>query len=172
MDLLNLKPNKGAKKNRKRVGRGNASGHGTYSCRGMNGQSSRSGGRVRPGFEGGQTTFVQRMPKLKGFKNPTYIDYQVINIKDLNTFDDGAVVDKEAMLKAKIINKKRMKVKILGDGELTKKLTVKVDALTKSAKEKIEKANGTVELPVPKELTKRGVKTSTKTPKKTIKKEA
>lgn len=167
MDLFNLKPNKGAKKNRKRVGRGNASGHGTYSCRGMNGQSSRSGGRVRPGFEGGQTTFVQRMPKLKGFTNPTYIEYQVVNVEDLNDFDDGALVNKETMLQAGLINKKRLKVKILGNGELTKKLIVQVDAITKGAKEKIEKANGSVELPIPKELTKRGVKTSTKTPKKT-----
>ncbi|MBU1446486.1 50S ribosomal protein L15 [Patescibacteria group bacterium] len=164
MDLLNLKSNKGARKNKKRIGRGNASGHGTYSTRGMNGQTARSGGRVRPGFEGGQTTFVQRMPKLKGFTNPTYIKYQVVNVKDLNNFDDGAIVDKESMLKAGLIDKKRMKVKVLGDGELTKKLTVKVDAITKSAKEKIEKANGSVEIPTLKPLTKRGVKTSTKKP--------
>ena len=87
MNLQTLKSKKGARHRRKRVGRGNGSGMGTFSTRGMNGQNARSGGNRRPGFEGGQTPFIKRMPKLKGFKNPNYIDYQVINVKDLNEID-------------------------------------------------------------------------------------
>ena len=92
MSLTELK-NKTNKK-RKRIGRGNASGHGTYSCRGMNGQTARSGGKRRPGFEGGQTPYIRRMPKLKGFKNHNRVEFQVINLGQLNIFNDNDTIDK------------------------------------------------------------------------------
>ncbi len=149
MDLLTLKSNKGARHRRKRVGRGNGSGMGTYSTRGMNGQNARSGGKRRPGFEGGQTPFIQRMPKLKGFKNPNAIVYQVVNVDALNVFDDNANVDKEALLAKKLISKKNKPVKLLGNGELTKKLTITVDAATKSADEKVKKAKGSLTITAP-----------------------
>lgn len=144
MDLLTLKSNEGARHRRKRVGRGNGSGMGTYSTRGMKGQNARSGGKRRPGFEGGQTPFVNRMPKLKGFKNPNAVQYQVVNVQKLNVFDDNAKVDKEALLAKGIISRKNSPVKLLGDGELTKKLIITVDAATKSAEEKVKKANGSL----------------------------
>lgn len=143
MDLLTLSSNKGARHRKKRVGRGNGS-TGTYSGRGMNGQNARSGGPRRPGFEGGQTTFVQRMPKLRGFKNPNGKEYMVVNVSDLNAFDDGTTIDKALLLKKNLVGHKSGLVKILGNGELTKKLTVEVDAVSKSAEEKITKAGGTV----------------------------
>jgi len=144
MDLLTLKSNKGARHGKKRVGRGNGSGSGTYSGRGMNGQNARSGGKRRPGFEGGQTSFIQRMPKLRGFKNPNGKMYQVVNVGDLNVFDDGTSIDKETLLKKNLIGKKTGLVKILGNGELNKKLIINVDAISKSAEEKIVKAGGEV----------------------------
>lgn len=149
MPLTNLKSN--TKQTRKRVGRGNASGHGTYSCRGMKGQSSRSGGRRRPGFEGGQTPYLRRMPKLKGFTNPNYIEYQVINVGDLNMFDDKAEIKKEDLLKKNIISKKSVPVKLLGGkGDLEKAVTIHVDKATKSAIEKVEAKKGKVVMPDPK----------------------
>ena len=154
MDLLTLKSNKGARHKRKRVGRGNGSGLGTYSGRGMNGQNARSGGNRRPGFEGGQTSFIQRMPKLRGFKNPNYVTYQVVNVKDLEVFDNGATVDRDALIKKGLVAKKTLPVKILGDGELSKKLTIKADAVTKSAEAKIKKAGSTIEVPAPKKVEK------------------
>lgn len=144
MDLLTLKSNKGARHRKNRIGRGNGS-NGTYSGRGMNGQNSRSGGKRRPGFEGGQTTFIQRMPKLKGFKNPNGKVYQVVNVSDLEVFKDGDTVDKKALLEKNLVGKKTGLVKILGNGELKKKLKVNVDAVSKSAEEKITKAGGSVE---------------------------
>lgn len=146
MDLLTLKSNKGARHRKRRVGRGNGSGVGTYAGRGMNGQNSRSGGNRRPGFEGGQTTFIQRMPKLRGFNNPNGKVYQVVNVSDLEVFDDGATVDKKALLNKNLIGRKTGLVKILGNGDLKKKLTVKADAVSKSAEEKITKAGGKVEV--------------------------
>jgi large subunit ribosomal protein L15 len=146
MDLTTLKSNKGARHKKKRVGRGNASGHGTYSTRGIKGQKARSGGNRRPGFEGGQTPFIQRMPKLKGFKNPNRKEYYVINVKDLNIFNDGDKVDTEMLYKKGLVRGKNKLIKILGDGELTKKLDIKVDAASKTAQEKIKKAQGTISL--------------------------
>lgn len=145
MDLKQLKSNKGARHRRKRVGRGNGSGLGTYSGRGMNGQNARSGGKRRPGFEGGQTTFIQRMPKLRGFKNPAGTVYQVVNVGDLNVFKDGSTVDKKALLKKNLVSRKQALVKVLGDGKLEKKLTVTVDAVSQSAEKKITKAGGSIE---------------------------
>jgi large subunit ribosomal protein L15 len=144
MNLSTLKSNKGARHRRKRVGRGNGSGMGTYSCRGMNGQNARSGGNRRPGFEGGQTPFIQRMPKLKGFKNPNTINYFAINVQELNIFDDNATVNKESLYEKGLLPKKNQPVKILGDGELTKKLEITVDAASKSAEEKVKKAKGSI----------------------------
>ena len=145
MKLLELSSKTGKKK-RKRVGRGNASGHGTYSARGMKGQSSRTGGRRRPGFEGGQTPYLRRMPKLKGFKNPNYQDYQVVNVEDLNDFKENETVDLDALLAKNLISKKNVPVKLLGQGELEKKLTVIVHKASKSAADKIEKKGGKLEL--------------------------
>lgn len=146
MSLTVLKSNQGARHRKKRLGRGDGSGLGTYSGKGMKGQKARSGGNVRPGFEGGQTTFVQKMPKLKGFKNPGRINYQVVNVKDLEKFDNGATVDAEALVEKGLVAKKNLPVKILGDGDLSKKLTIKVEKVTKSAEEKITKAGGKLEL--------------------------
>ena len=145
MSLTVLKSNQGARHRKKRLGRGDGSGLGTYSGKGMKGQKARSGGNVRPGFEGGQTTFVQKMPKLKGFKNPGRINYQVVNVKDLEKFDDGATVDAEALVEKGLVAKKNLPVKILGDGDLSKKLTIKVEKVTKSAEDKITKAGGQCE---------------------------
>ncbi|MBT4916936.1 50S ribosomal protein L15 [Candidatus Peregrinibacteria bacterium] len=143
MPLINLKSN--VKQPRKRVGRGNASGHGTYSCRGMKGQSARSGGRRRPGFEGGQTPYLRRMPKLKGFTNPNYVEYQVVNVGDLNVFDDKAEIKKEDLLKKNIISKKSAPVKLLGGkGDLEKAVTIHVDKASASAIEKVEAKKGKV----------------------------
>jgi len=155
MSLTILKSNKGARHRKKRVGRGDGSGLGTYSGRGMNGQNARSGGGVRPGFEGGQTSFVQRMPKLRGFRNPNHIDYQVVNVKDLEKFDGGATVDATALVEKGLVAKKNLPVKILGDGEITKKLTVKVDSVSKSAEKKIKKAGGACEVKAKKKKTEK-----------------
>jgi len=146
MKLHTLRSKSGAKHRRKRVGRGNGSGMGTFSCKGMNGQNARSGGNRRPGFEGGQTSFISRMPKLKGFKNPGRVPFQAVNVKDLEIFDNGATVDVVALVEKGLVAKKNLPVKILGDGDLSKKLTVKVDAVSKSAEDKIKKAGGTCEV--------------------------
>ena len=148
MQLHDLKPAEGSSHRRKRVGRGNGSGKGTYSGRGLNGQGSRAGGTKGAGFEGGQTPLAMRLPKLPGFKNPRRIEYTPINVSTLEErFEDGAVVDGAALLAANLVKSEFEPVKVLGEGELTKKLTVKVDKTSASAKEKIEAAGGKVELP-------------------------
>jgi len=145
MKLHELKPNPGSVKNRKRLGRGTATGQGKTSGRGMNGQKSRSGGGVRPGFEGGQMPLYRRLPK-RGFTNIFGTVYAEINVEMLNVFEDGAEVTPE-MLKAEGILKKQLDgVKILGNGDLAKKLTVKAHKFSKSAVEKIEAAGGKVEV--------------------------
>ena len=141
--LLNLHNNPGARKRAKTVGRGNGSGHGSSSTRGGKGQTARTGSGYKPGFEGGQTPLYRKMPKLKGFNNPNHISYQVVNVDDLNIFEDGEEINTVKLFEKKLINKKENPVKILGNGELTKKLTVKVDRISESAKVKIEKAKGT-----------------------------
>lgn len=152
--LQNLKSNPGARKKRKTVGRGNGSGHGSYSTRGGKGQTARSGSGYKPGFEGGQTPLYRKMPKLKGFNNINHVDYQVVNVESLNLFfDDNEEINVVKLYEKKLISHKDRPVKILGDGELTKKFTVKVDRVSASAKEKIEKAKGTVH-----ELMKKEVK--------------
>lgn len=143
-----LRPNSGSRKGKRRFGRGDSSGRGSYSGRGAKGQKARSGGRVRPGFEGGQTPLLRRIPKLKGFKNPNRIPFQVVNVEGLNVFDDGSTVDLVALFEQRLISRKNRPVKILGDGELQKKLTVKIDACSQSAKKKIEAKGGQIVLPV------------------------
>lgn len=142
--LQSLKSNPGSRKRRKTVGRGNGSGHGTYSTRGTNGQRQRTGSSRRPGFEGGQTPLYRKMPKLKGFNNLNRVTYQVVNVGNLNVFEDNDEVDVIRLFEKKLICRKDKPVKILGEGDLTKKLTIKVDKFSASAKEKIEKAKGAV----------------------------
>ena len=145
ISLSNLSPFPGSKKREKRVGRGPGSGHGKTSCRGHKGQRSRTGGGVPPWFEGGQMPILRRLPK-RGFKNPFKIEYAVVNVGELaKRFEAGAVVDPE-VLRAKGLLKKNLPVKVLGDGEITVALTLKVHAISRSAREKIEKAGGSVEI--------------------------
>ncbi len=138
--LLNLKSNVGARHKNKTVGRGNGSGHGSYSTRGGKGQTARSGSGYKPGFEGGQTPLYRRMPKLKGFNNPNHVKFQVVNLDDLNRFADAEEVTAAKLFDAKLIRYKDRPVKVLGEGELTKKVHIKVEKVSKSAQEKIEKA--------------------------------
>jgi len=146
MKLHELTP-KNKKVNRKRRGQGNATGNGTYGGRGMNGQNARSGGGVRPGFEGGQTPLIQRMPKMRGFRSPNKVYNQVIKLAVLEeTFKDGAKVDFAALVEAGLVTKKGMGVKILNDGtELTKKLNLSEILISGTAKAAVEKAGGSVE---------------------------
>ena len=145
MDLSNLTPAAGSVKTRKRVGRGSGSGLGGTSTRGHKGQNARSGGGVRPGFEGGQTPLFKRLPK-RGFTNVNRLEYAVVNVNDLNQFEAGSVVDLEALKKVGLVKKEHEGVKILGNGELDKALTIKAAKFSKSAVEKISKAGGTVEV--------------------------
>ena len=148
MQLNDLRPAQGAKKARKRVGRGNSSGYGTTCGRGQNGQLSRAGGGKGSGFEGGQQPLAMRLPKLPGVKNINRVEYAPVNVSRLNgLFNDGDVVDGAALLEKGVIKSEFIPVKILGDGELTKKLTVKVDKVSASAQAKIEAAGGKVDLP-------------------------
>lgn len=145
MKLHELKPNPGSVKNRKRLGRGTATGQGKTSGRGMNGQKSRSGGGVRPGFEGGQMPLYRRLPK-RGFTNIFGTVYSEINVEALNMFEDGAEITPEVLKAEGILKKQLDGVKILGNGDITKKLTVKAHKFSKSAIEKIEAAGGKVEV--------------------------
>ncbi len=145
MKLHELKSPKGTTHKKKRVGRGTGSGLGTTAGRGMNGQNSRSGGGVRPGFEGGQMPLFRRIPK-RGFKNFTRKHWTIVNVETLNRFDDGAEITPELLIQSGIITKIRHGVKILGDGELNKKISVKANAFTKSAIAKIEAAGGKTEV--------------------------
>lgn len=138
----------GSRKKEVSFGRGDSSGHGSTSGRGGKGQTARSGGDRKPGFEGGQTPFIRRIPKLKGFKNPNRLPFQTVNLEKLNAFSDGAVVDIVKLYENKFISKKNRPIKILGSGELTKKLTVKADAFSESAKKQIEAKGGSILLPV------------------------
>ena len=142
MQLHQLKPKAGATKSKKRLGRGNASGHGTYSGRGSKGQGQRKSGNVRPGFEGGQTPLIMRLPKLRGFKNPNRITFQPVNVEALNCFNDGDEVNMLTLIEKRLISKKTVPVKILGSGKLEKKLTVKVHQASSTAKSKIAEAGG------------------------------
>jgi large subunit ribosomal protein L15 len=148
MQIHDLFPAPGSSKSRKRVGRGHGSGHGGTSGRGHKGQGQRAGGTKGPGFEGGQTPLAMRLPKLPGFKNRNRVEYAVVNVSRLEIlFSDGDTVDGETLVAAGVIKSVNTPVKVLGDGELTKKLTVKVDKVSGPAKAKIEAAGGTVETP-------------------------
>ena len=145
MKLFELKPSEGSTKSRKRLGRGHGSGLGKTSGRGHKGQKARSGGGVRIGFEGGQMPIYRRLPK-RGFTNIFAKEYVEVKISDLNKFDNGATVDANALKEAGIIKKTCDGIKVLGNGSLEKKLTVKAAKFTVSAKEKIEAAGGKVEV--------------------------
>lgn len=145
MKLHELPAVPGANKECYRKGRGAGSGNGKTAGKGHKGQNARSGGGVRPGFEGGQMPLQRRVPK-RGFVNIFATKYAAINVSDLNKFEDGAVVDAQAIVAAGLIKKTLDGVKILGNGELSKKLTVNVAAFSASAKQKIEQAGGTAEV--------------------------
>ena len=145
MDLASLKPDGGSKRGRNRVGRGNASGNGKTSGRGQKGQKSRSGGSPRIGFEGGQMPLYRRIPK-RGFTNYNHREIVAVNVAKLEVFDNGSEVTIDTLIESGIVKNPRDGVKILGDGELTKKLTVKANAFSESAEEKIKAAGGTCEV--------------------------
>ena len=143
--LNQLKPVEGARHTRKRKGQGVGSGLGKTAGRGQKGQNSRSGGGVRPGFEGGQIPLFQRLPK-RGFKNVNRKECAVVNVSDLNVFENGAEVTIETLIKAGLVNKTYDGVKVLGNGTLEKKLTVKASKFSASAEAAIKNAGGTVEV--------------------------
>ncbi len=145
MNLHELSPAPGSVKDVKRKGRGAGSGNGKTAGKGHKGQKARSGGGVRPGFEGGQMPLHRRIPK-RGFNNIFAKEYVAINVDTLNRFEDGAVVDAAAIKEMGIVKNTRDGIKILGKGELTKKLTVKATAFSESAKEKIEAVGGNAEV--------------------------
>ena len=145
MRLHDLSPADGARKNRKRKGRGVGSGLGKTAGRGTKGHNARSGGGVRPGFEGGQMPLHRRLPK-RGFKNIFKTPVEVINVRDLNRFESGAVVDQKMLAESGLVSRKAKQVKILGQGDLNVALTLQVGSASKSAKEKIEAAGGKVEV--------------------------
>ena len=145
MKLSEIESPKSLKK-RKRVGRGDGSGHGTTSGRGTKGQLSRSGGKTRIGFEGGQMPLQRRIPHLKGFKNLRKKVFNIINVGDLENFKEGATIDYKLLDGKGLIMKKDSPLKVLGNGKLSKKLTVKANAFSGSASQKIEKAGGKAEV--------------------------
>lgn len=144
MKLHELKPAKGSVKARKRLGRGVASGTGKTAGRGTKGHNSRSGGGVRPGYEGGQMPLHRRLPKF-GFTNIFKKQMAIVNIRDLQRFDAGDVVDEAALVKRGLVKGRRDGIKLLGQGEISNALTVKINAVSRSAKAKIEAAGGSVE---------------------------
>jgi len=146
MEIHDLFPAPGSRQDRKRVGRGHGSGHGGRSGRGNKGQGQRAGGTKGPGFEGGQTPLAMRLPKLPGFRNPNRTEYAVVNVGRLETlFADGDTVDSASLIEKGVLKNDKAPVKVLGDGDITKKLTVKVDKISAPARAKVEAAGGTVE---------------------------
>ncbi|MBU4264434.1 MAG: 50S ribosomal protein L15 [Proteobacteria bacterium] len=144
LSLSNLSPQKGSTKQRKRLGRGPGSGHGKTSGRGHKGFKARSGSGVKRGFEGGQMPLQRRLPK-RGFNNIFRKEFAIVNVKDLDKLEAGSKVDRKALVAIGLIRAKDNFVKILGEGELTKKFTVAVDKVSESARKKIESAGGTIE---------------------------
>lgn len=140
-----LSPAPGSKRGRKRVGRGDGSGHGTYSGRGCKGQKSRSGNKVRPGFEGGQLPLIKRLPRKRGFTNIFRTEYTVVNVGQLDIFDSGSEVTPQRLLEAGLIRSLRYPVKVLADGKLDTPLVIKVNKFSTAAKAKIEAAGGKVD---------------------------
>ena len=145
MRIHSIQPAIGANTSEKRLGRGIGSGLGKTSGKGHKGQWARSGGGVRPGFEGGQTPIARRLPK-RGFNNKFRVEYDVVNVSALNVFENGTVVTPELLAETRIVNGKKGGIKILGNGHLTKKLTVKADKFSASAKAAIEAAGGVAEV--------------------------
>ncbi|MGZ3577553.1 MAG: 50S ribosomal protein L15 [Syntrophales bacterium] len=143
MNLSSLKPPEGSRKKRKRIGRGDGSGHGGTSTKGHKGQNARSGGRVRPGFEGGQMPLSRRLPK-RGFRNPFRRNIVIINIDQLKRFPEGSVVDKTSLLEAGLVKRTGDGIKVLGKGNIEYPISVKVDMISRAAKDKIEAAGGTI----------------------------
>ena len=146
MKLHDLKPNRGSKKNRKRVGRGYGSGMGKTSGRGMNGQNSRAGGGVPLWHQGGDTPYYRRMPKKPGFRNYNRVEFQEVNLEYLSQFRKGSEVNPDVLREAELINTLGLPVVIMGRGEIKKPLKIKAHRFTRKAVEKIEKAGGTVEV--------------------------
>ncbi len=140
-----VSPRPGSRKKRKRVGRGDAAGQGSTAGRGMKGQKSRTGSSLRPGFEGGQLPLIKGLPMKRGFTNPFKIYYSLVKIEALDSFEEGAVITPEELHRRGILRNLNQPVKILGDGELSKAVTVSAHKFTRSAREKIEAAKGTVE---------------------------
>ncbi len=140
-----LSPAPGSKRGRKRVGRGNGSGHGTYSGRGCKGQKARAGGKMRPGFEGGQLPLIKRLPRLRGFTNPFRTEYSTVNIGKLGIFEPGSEVTLEKLVAAGVVKSLRHPIKILAAGELDHPLVIKANKFSAAAKAKIEAAGGRAE---------------------------
>ena len=145
MKLYELAPEKGQRKSKKRVGRGVASGWGKTAGRGSKGQNCRSGGGVRPGYEGGQMPIHRRLPK-RGFKNPFKKTFAIVNVQDLNRFDADATVDEVALIQMGLLKGDRDGIKILGEGDLQTPLTVRVNKVSENARQKIEAAGGKIEV--------------------------
>lgn len=145
MNLSELKPPEGSRKKKKRVGRGIGSGHGGTSCKGSKGQNARSGGKVKPGFEGGQMPLTRRLPK-RGFFNKFRKDIVVVNLEQLKKFPEGSVVDADSLLEKGIIKKRGDGIKILGKGSIEYPLSVRVNGISRQAREKIETSGGTIEV--------------------------
>jgi len=145
MTLDELKPAAGSNRKRKRVGRGDGSGHGKTSCRGHKGQGARSGGGTKPGFEGGQMPLQRRLPK-RGFHNPFRIEMSVVNLTQLESFPSGAEVTPESLCAQGLVHGKNRRIKILGDGSLSKPLTIKAHGFSAKAKAKIEASGGKTEV--------------------------
>ena len=145
MNQSKLKPPEGAKQKRKRVGRGDGSGHGSYSGKGLKGQKSRSGGGVRLGFEGGQLPLIKRLPRVRGFTNFFKEDFSIVNVAELNRFKPNTEVTPDELFKMGLIKSLKYKVKILGNGNLDHPLTVKADRFSSTAEKKISAAGGKVE---------------------------
>ena len=140
-----IAPAPGAKHRSKRVGRGYGSGKGQYSGKGIKGQKSRSGVRIRPGFEGGQLPLIKRLPRQRGFRNRFRVEYQVVNLKALERFEPGAEVSPAEMLREGLVRNLNTPVKVLGEGDISKALSVKADKFSASAREKIAAAGGSAE---------------------------
>lgn len=143
MNLGTLKPPEGSKKKRKRVGRGDGSGHGGTSCKGHKGQNARSGGKVRSGFEGGQMPLSRRLPK-RGFRNPSRKIIVTINVNQLNKFPEGSVIDEEALVRAGVVKHKRDGIKVLGRGSIDYPVSLKMNLISHGAREKIQAVGGSI----------------------------
>jgi large subunit ribosomal protein L15 len=143
MNLATLKPPAGSRKKKKRVGRGDGSGHGGTAGKGSKGQNARSGHSVRPGFEGGQMPLSRRLPKI-GFKNPMRRIIATVNIDQLKRFPEGSIIDRETLLAVGLVKRKADGIKVLGNGQIDYPLSLKVDLISSGARQKIEAAGGTI----------------------------